>query len=167
MREWTFEAVDEHATARLGAALAAALPAGGTVALIGPLGAGKTRLVQAAATADGVDPRDVVSPTFVLLHEYQSARPIYHFDLYRITSEEEFRELGAEEYFTADGLVFIEWAEKASGCLPIERLDVRIEVTGAEARWFELRAIGEVYEAALTLIAVEMERRGDQFADTV
>ena len=70
MHRFTYDALDEAATAALGAALADLLPNGAVVALCGTLGAGKTRLVQAIAQGCGVDPRDVVSPTFVLVHEY-------------------------------------------------------------------------------------------------
>ena len=80
-----FTANDEADTERLGAALANQLPPGTVVALLGTLGSGKTRLVQAVAVALGV-PRDVVtSPTFVLVNEYTQGRlPPYHFDAYPI-----------------------------------------------------------------------------------
>ena len=72
-----FNAENEAATAALGHALADVLPAGTTVAMYGTLGAGKTRLVQAIAEGLGVDRRDVVSPTFVLIQEYRGRRMIY------------------------------------------------------------------------------------------
>src|SRR5262245_39032142 len=99
MSEFVFEAADEGATECLGAALAAALPAGVTVALCGTLGAGKTRLVQAIAAACGVPRDEVVSPTFVLCQQYHGSREINHLDAYRIADEDEFRELGVEELF--------------------------------------------------------------------
>src|SRR5579871_5394859 len=99
MNQFVFHAADEAATARLGRALADALPAASVVALIGPLGAGKTRLVQAIAAAAGVKDQEVVSPTFVLIHEYRGRVPIYHFDAYRLRDEDEFLQLGPQEYF--------------------------------------------------------------------
>ena len=93
------------------------------IALTGPLGAGKTRLVQAVAVASGVDRREVVSPTFVLVHEYHGSRPIYHLDAYRLRDDDEFLELGADEYFGPPNLVFIEWADRVRRCLPPERID--------------------------------------------
>ena len=98
------------------------------VALTGPLGAGKTRLVQAIAAACGVDRRDVVSPTFVLMHEYHGSRPIYHLDAYRLRDSDEFLQLGVEEYFTPPNLMLVEWAERVAECLPGERLEVTIGV---------------------------------------
>jgi len=145
MDRFIYEAADEAATARLGAALAELLPDGTVVALCGTLGAGKTRLVQAIAEASGVDRRDVVSPTFVLVHEYHGRRPIYHLDAYRLHDEDEFLQLGPEEYFDAAGLTLVEWADRVEGCLPPDRVQIHIEVTGAESRRFEIVALGELH----------------------
>jgi tRNA threonylcarbamoyladenosine biosynthesis protein TsaE len=149
-----FDAADEQATAALGAALAESLLAAGmdraTIALIGPLGAGKTRLVQAVAQAAGVEAGTVASPTFVLIHEYYGRVPIYHFDAYRLGSGVEFAALGPEEYFARPGWSFIEWADKVSECLPQDRLEISILPIGPTARQFTIRALGERYETVLT-----------------
>lgn len=118
---FSYDAADEAATARLGHALARVLPAGCVIGLDGTLGAGKTRLVQAVAEACGIDRRDVISPTFVLVHEYHGGRSIYHVDAYRLRDEDEFMNLGVHERFDQDVLVFIEWAER--GELPAGRAD--------------------------------------------
>ena len=149
MDRFVYEARDEAATAALGAALADALPDGCVVALCGTLGAGKTRLVQAIAEASGVDRRDVLSPTFVLIHEYRGRRPIYHLDAYRIRDEDEFWDLGPEEYFEAEGLTLVEWADRVAGCLPAERLAVYVEVTGPESRRFEIATVGQRYQPVI------------------
>ena len=109
-----YNADDEAATAALGHALAEVLPPGTTVALCGTLGAGKTRLVQAIAEGLGVNRRDVVSPTFVLIQEYHGRRMIYHIDAYRLRDDDEFQQLGPDEYFESDGLVLIEWADRVA-----------------------------------------------------
>jgi tRNA threonylcarbamoyladenosine biosynthesis protein TsaE len=153
MDRFTYEAPDEEATAALGTALAKVLPDGAVVALCGTLGAGKTRLVQAVAVASGVDRRDVASPSFVLIHEYQGRRPIYHLDAYRLRDEDEFLQLGPEEYFQAPGLTLVEWADRVEGCLPPKRIDVRIEVTGAQSRRFEIAAIGRAYGAVISRLS--------------
>ncbi|MGA2616836.1 MAG: tRNA (adenosine(37)-N6)-threonylcarbamoyltransferase complex ATPase subunit type 1 TsaE [Thermoguttaceae bacterium] len=137
-----YDAADEAATAALGAALAKVLPHNATVALRGTLGAGKTRLVQAVAEACGVDRRAVVSPTFVLIQEYQGRQTVYHIDAYRLRDEDEFLQLGPDEYFESGGLVLVEWADRVEGCLPADRVDVCIEVTGPESRRFEISAGG-------------------------
>jgi tRNA threonylcarbamoyladenosine biosynthesis protein TsaE len=132
---YTFIAGDEDDTARFGAALASVLPPSTVVGLIGTLGAGKTRLVQAVAEALGVPHGRVTSPTFVLINEYTGGRlPVYHFDTYRLKDTDEFRDLGADEYFDSDGIVFVEWADRVAELLPAERLDIRIEVTGPATR---------------------------------
>ena len=100
------------------------LPEGTVVAMYGTLGAGKTRLVQAMAEALGIDRRQVVSPTFVLIQEYHGQKTIYHIDAYRLRGEEEFLALGPDEYFESPGLALVEWADRVSACLPRERIDV-------------------------------------------
>jgi tRNA threonylcarbamoyladenosine biosynthesis protein TsaE len=140
-----YESRDEQATAALGAALEQVLPNGTTVALCGTLGSGKTRLVQAIAEAAGIDRREVLSPTFVLIQEHYGRRSIYHFDTYRLNNQQEFLALGPQEYFDGDGLVLIEWADRVRDCLPEDRIEVRIEVAGPESRRFEVSAIGEKY----------------------
>jgi tRNA threonylcarbamoyladenosine biosynthesis protein TsaE len=150
---WTYHAADEAGTERLGQALAAALPTRALVTLSGPLGAGKTRLVQAVATALGVDRRDVVSPTFVLVHEYLGPRPIVHLDAYRIRDNDEFLQLGIDEYLAADNLVFIEWAEKVARCLPDERLQITIEAGAGDERRIVLQPHGAEYVAAVEKVA--------------
>jgi tRNA threonylcarbamoyladenosine biosynthesis protein TsaE len=125
----------EQDTARLGAALAEAMLPGTTVALIGTLGAGKTRLVQAVATALGVAPGSVTSPTFVLVNEYTTGRmPIYHFDTYRLKDDDEFLELGSDEYFESDGIIFVEWADRVAHFLPRDRLEIEFDVVGESSR---------------------------------
>jgi tRNA threonylcarbamoyladenosine biosynthesis protein TsaE len=143
MEAFTYQARDEEATAALGRAMAELLPGGTVVALCGTLGAGKTRLVQAIAEACGIDRREVVSPTFVLIQEHHGRRTVYHLDAYRLRDEEEFLALGPEEYFESDGLTLIEWADRVASCLPDERCEVDIQVTGEQSRRIVVRALGE------------------------
>jgi tRNA threonylcarbamoyladenosine biosynthesis protein TsaE len=153
----TYLSPDEAATDRLGRALAATLPHGAVVALDGPLGAGKTRLIQAIAEAAGVDRRSVVSPTFVLVQEYYGQTPIYHIDAYRLSGVDEFLNLGGEEYLATDGWTFIEWAERIAGCLPDELLCIRIEPLSSGERRIELSASGAPNRDALAAIALQLQ----------
>ena len=140
MHSFTYNAKDAADTARLARALADVLETGEVVALIGPLGAGKTRLVQVVAAALGV-PVDVTSPTFVLVNEYLGGRlPVYHFDAYRLCDLDEFAELGPEEYFEGDGVTFVEWADRVAEMLPKDRLEIVIGVTGESSRHFRVQA---------------------------
>ncbi|HEY2146906.1 MAG TPA: tRNA (adenosine(37)-N6)-threonylcarbamoyltransferase complex ATPase subunit type 1 TsaE [Pirellulales bacterium] len=151
-----FEARDEASTVTLGRALADSLPPRAVVALIGPLGAGKTRLVQAVAEAAGVDPREVISPTFVLIHEYEGRVPICHFDAYRLRDEDDFLRLGPEEYFERAGWSFIEWADRVERCLPGERLEIRIEPTGPLSRRFTISALGDVDSGVIASLSTRI-----------
>jgi len=149
MEPFIFLAANEHDTERLGRTLAEILPAGTVVALIGTLGAGKTRLVQAFTAASGVPRDEATSPTFVLVNEYRGRTPIYHIDAYRLRDEDEFIELGPEEYFESGGIAFIEWADRVANCLPAERLEVRCETVGETQRRFTLTASTPALENAV------------------
>lgn len=157
MKHFVFEATDESATDRLGAAIAAVVPAGTTIALTGTLGAGKTRLVQAIAAAYGVDREEVVSPTFVLCQRYESGRRIiHHLDAYRLRDEDEFRELGVDELYGSDAITLVEWADKVLDCLPADRLEIEIEPTGRTSRRFTVgfrgtRLIGSLEQIVAVL----------------
>ena len=123
-----------------GKLLAEAISPGTVVALSGTLGAGKTRLVQAVASAMGVPGEDVTSPTFVLIQEYRGGRmPIFHFDAYRLRDEDEFLQLGPDEYFDSAGVSFVEWAERVAGALPRDHCEICIEHLDATARKFTLK----------------------------
>src|SRR5437868_15309738 len=116
---FTLDVADLAETVSFGHRLGALLFPGAVVALVGPLGAGKTHLVRAIAEGTGIaDNRAVSSPTFVLIQEYAARLPIYHFDAYRLRSEAEFLDLGAHEYFAGNGVCLVEWADRVAGALP-------------------------------------------------
>jgi len=139
---------DVAGTEALGHRLAAALFGGTVVALIGPLGAGKTQLVRAIAQGFGIsDSRVVSSPTFVLIQEYSARLPIYHFDAYRLQTAGEFLDLGAHEYFEGKGVCLVEWADRVEECLPKEHLHITLQITGDTSRRIILEGRGPRYEA--------------------
>ena len=134
--------LSESETEAFGLRLAERLQPGDVVALIGPLGAGKTRVTKAVAQGLGV-PRELVnSPTFTLIQEYSGSMPIRHCDAYRLKSPSEFRELGLEELFIADGVALIEWADRILDDLPPDRLEIHLEPTSLTARRVTLLAHG-------------------------
>jgi tRNA threonylcarbamoyladenosine biosynthesis protein TsaE len=155
--EITVDLTSETETQQLGRALGAAAQPGLVVGLVGNLGAGKTRFVQAAA--EGLDiPREAVnSPTFVLIHEYEGRLPVYHFDTYRLGDIDEFLELGADEYMSGDGVCFIEWADRMEEVLPRDRLSITFEITGELTRRLTLAAGGKVSQSVLN--ALDHRRR--------
>ena len=119
-------------TEALGKRLADILKPGSVVALIGPLGAGKTALTQAAARGLGVTER-LASPTFTVVQEYRSGRlPLYHFDVYRVNDPDDLFELGFEEYLHGDGACFIEWADLVEDMLPEDTIYIRMDYGGWE-----------------------------------
>ncbi|MEE8637760.1 MAG: tRNA (adenosine(37)-N6)-threonylcarbamoyltransferase complex ATPase subunit type 1 TsaE [Candidatus Margulisiibacteriota bacterium] len=126
-------------TVELGKKIGAFLVPNDILALIGPLGAGKTTLIQ--GIAEGVGVKDyVTSPTFIIINEYQGRIPFFHVDLYRLDKVEDIEDLGIEEYFTRDGACVIEWAEKLGNLRPKSCHEIEIEVVSENERRVNLSA---------------------------
>jgi tRNA threonylcarbamoyladenosine biosynthesis protein TsaE len=136
---------DPDATTAFGRRLAGLLFPGAVIALVGHLGAGKTHLVRAVAEGLGAPGRAVSSPTFVLIQEYRGRLPVYHFDAYRLRGAAEFFDLGAHEYFEADGVCLVEWADRVEAALPAEHLRLTLTTTGERSRRAALEARGGSY----------------------
>ena len=140
-------------TRALGRRLARLLRPGDVVLLQGPLGAGKTALAQGVGAGLGVE-APVTSPSFVLLARHDAANaaamPLYHADLYRLTTVEEVEELALAEQ-AADGVLLVEWPERGLEALPPEHLLIALEpVDGApDERRITLAAIGGRYRRVL------------------
>ena len=138
-----FQTNSVEETIALGERLARRFDVGDCVALVGDLGTGKTVLVRGIAAGLGVaDERIVSSPTYVLVQEYAGRVRLYHVDLYRLTAaEDELADLGIEEML-ADGVVVIEWADRAAGTLPRPHWLITIQPTGKASRQFTLERVG-------------------------
>jgi tRNA threonylcarbamoyladenosine biosynthesis protein TsaE len=130
----TIDLDSEDETARLGRALAELVEPGVVIGLVGPLGAGKTRLVRAIAEAQDVDPAAISSPTFVLIHEYEGRMPIYHFDAYRLQTPRAFEDLGVADYWGGNGVCLVEWADRVRDLLPDDCWMITLEPLGPTTR---------------------------------
>jgi tRNA threonylcarbamoyladenosine biosynthesis protein TsaE len=124
----------------LGERLGRALRAGDVVALIGPLGAGKTTFVQGLAAGAGVPPeRHVASPTFALVNEHPGRVALVHADLYRVERRAELEELGLDDVFDR-AAVAIEWLDRFPDAAPADRLELTLVIEDDGAR--RLSAVG-------------------------
>ena len=124
----TIMLADENAALGFARRLAAAIKPGMVIYLHGDLGAGKTTLVRGILNALGYTGR-VKSPTYTLLETYRiGGLELRHFDLYRLSSPEEWQGAGFDDEFDAENIFLIEWPEQARGCLPPADLDVRFTI---------------------------------------
>ena len=123
----------ETETQRLARDLALTLKAGDVLLLAGDLGAGKTTFVRGLAEGLGIDPEDVSSPTFTLLHEYRGGRlNLYHADLYRL-DRTATDDLGLDETGVKDGVLAIEWPDRLSHDIPGAKV-IRLEIVNDTSR---------------------------------
>ena len=138
-------------TRALGERLGRALRAGDVVLLSGELGAGKTVFVQGMARGLGYE-GPVSSKSFVIMGEYAGREKLYHADLYRLDEPELVDDLALDE-ISADGVLVVEWPERAEYVLPLEHLLIRFEVTGVETRRLHLEPRGGRAEALAKALA--------------
>ena len=114
-----------------GVSFAKTLKGGDVVLLSGEMGAGKTVFAKGVAKGLGIDD-EILSPTYAYMNDYYGK--LYHFDCYRLTSGAQAEALGLCDYFYADGVCLIEWAENIAEVLPEKVLKVTIKKTGEEER---------------------------------
>lgn len=127
-------------TEAVAAALARTLRGGEVIALHGELGAGKTQFARGIVAGLGGDPRDVSSPTFVLLNVYDTpALKVFHLDAYRVHGGEDFESIGFAELLEQGGVVVVEWPTRVGGLLPSARIDVYLQPTSPTARRIRIR----------------------------
>lgn len=148
-----FETHSAAETRRLGRRIAALLQPGDAILLQGDLGAGKTCLAQGIGA--GLRVKEAVkSSSFVLVNEYSGRLHVHHADLFRLEDPQQVFELALEEN-AEDGLLLVEWPERAMQELPPQHLLVHIEITGDKSRRLRLEARGERYQAVLRALAPE------------
>jgi tRNA threonylcarbamoyladenosine biosynthesis protein TsaE len=154
LRLWS---ADEAATRAIGAALAGLLGPGDVVGLAGDLGAGKTRLVQGAADALGAE-GPVLSPTFMLVREYDGDPPVHHVDAYRLSGPLELEDLGLEDVLSPEAVVFVEWADRVAAALPESWLELVLHIRDGDQRQIEVRPHGPAWARRWQPLAAALDR---------
>jgi tRNA threonylcarbamoyladenosine biosynthesis protein TsaE len=138
----------------LGRRLGAAMQVGDVVALVGPLGSGKTTFAQGVARGLEVPPdRHIASPTFALVNQHPGRVPFLHADLYRLENEAELAELGLDEAFERMAAA-IEWADRFPDALPADRLTITISSDAGGGRQLLLEAQGSRGDRLRAALAV-------------
>jgi len=123
-------------TIQLGRKIGSQLKGGEIIAVCGPLGSGKTHLIKGIAAGAGAkDRRNINSPTFVIVNEYEGRLDIYHIDAYRLNSVSEFEMLGFDDFCYPQSVVLIEWADKIESALQtMDYIRVELEHAGETER---------------------------------
>jgi tRNA threonylcarbamoyladenosine biosynthesis protein TsaE len=142
-------------TKELGKTVGRVLFPGAIILLSGELGTGKTVFACGVASGLGVA-TPVTSPSFTLLNAHQGRLAFYHFDLYRLDSEQDLLEIGLDELLTADGVCLVEWADRFPDFFTEPALRVKITAEGPDRRRFYFAAGGDDYAA----IMAELETGG-------
>jgi tRNA threonylcarbamoyladenosine biosynthesis protein TsaE len=151
-REVVFDLPTAEATRHLGEKLGRLLAVGHVVALVGPLGSGKTTFAQGLARGLEVPPdRHVASPTFALVNEHPGRVPFLHADFYRVAREAELAELGLEEAYDRAAAA-LEWADRFPQVVPADHLELTFAPTGELTRRATLRARGPRSAAVLAAL---------------
>lgn len=123
------------------------LKGGDIIALSGDLGSGKTCFTGGLAKGLGLSEEyRITSPTFTLINEYQGRCNLYHFDVYRLNGCKEFEELGYEEYFSNNGVVAIEWAEKIESILPENIISIKFDYVDESTRKIIIKGSKDMLE---------------------
>ena len=144
MHDFTISTYSPEQTRKLGSYIGHLAEGNDIYLLSGNLGTGKTHLVQGIAFGLGVK-EYACSPSFMIAREYHGRLTLYHLDLYRLDHLEEIVDLGMEEYFGADSVCVIEWAEKGSGVLPGDNLTIHLEHISENGRKIAFIPLGQRY----------------------
>ena len=131
-----------------GAALARVLEPGAVIAYRGDLGAGKTAFTRGRARGLGVK-ESVTSPTYTIVNEYLSgSMPLFHFDMYRLGSEDELFDIGWEDYLERGGVCAVEWSENVWGAME-DAVIVTISRLGEDTRKIEIEGGDRIADLSL------------------
>jgi tRNA threonylcarbamoyladenosine biosynthesis protein TsaE len=131
----------QEQTEGFAARLATTFGPGDVLILVGPLGAGKTAFVRGLASGMNLNADSVNSPSYTFINEYRGATPLYHFDLYRMRNTTELTEIGWDDYLGRNGVVVVEWGERAQNLLPARYYRLTFNILTETEREIEVSLI--------------------------
>ncbi len=143
MEKYNYISKSAEDTKKLGQKIGNIAEPGIIILLSGDLGSGKTLLVKGIGSVLGINEREITSPSYTLINEYQNHQTLYHMDLYRLSRKEDLYDIGFEEYFDKEGILAIEWPEIADDLIPDEYIKLTFEIIDIEERKIEIEIYGE------------------------
>ena len=147
-------------TEQLGKRIGSLLHPGCFVALQGDLGGGKTCLTRGVVASLAPQSAHLVaSPTYAIMNCYPGDTPVYHFDFYRLTGDDDIAELGFEELFYGDGVCIVEWSERLTELLPPDVLTILFEYAGDDRRMITMTSSGQKSDALLEQLEDELQNK--------
>lgn len=146
-------------TERLGSIIGSLLQPGSFLALRGDLGGGKTCFTRGVVASLAPQSKGLVaSPTYAIMNCYPGSTPVYHFDFYRLTCDDDIAELGFEEYFYGDGVCVVEWSERLAELMPPDVLTLLFEYAGDEKRRITITGSGSKSDTVLECLAGKLRQ---------
>jgi tRNA threonylcarbamoyladenosine biosynthesis protein TsaE len=147
-------------TEALGAGIGSLLQPGSFLALRGDLGGGKTCLSRGVVASLAPQSSGLVaSPTYAIMNCYPGNTPVYHFDFYRLTGDDDIAELGFEEYFYGDGVCVVEWSERLVELLPADVLTLLFEYAGEDQRLITITSSGQKSDSVIERLAERLQQQ--------
>ncbi len=147
-------------TEALGESLGSLLQPGSFLALRGDLGGGKTCLTRGVVAALAPQSAHLVaSPTYAIMNSYPGNTPVYHFDFYRLTGDDDIAELGFEEFFYGDGVCVVEWSERLVELLPADVLTLRFEYAGDDRRLITITGSGQKSDNVIERLSERLQKQ--------
>jgi tRNA threonylcarbamoyladenosine biosynthesis protein TsaE len=147
-------------TESLGASIGTLLQPGSFLALQGTLGGGKTCLTRGVVASLAPQSAHLVaSPTYAIMNCYPGNTPVYHFDFYRLTGDDDIAELGFEEFFYGDGVCVVEWSERLVELMPDDVLTLMFEYAGDDRRLITITSSGKKTDSILKHLAERLHQQ--------
>ena len=141
---WELVSNSPQETYDLGRLIAKNLKDGDVAALSGTLGSGKTSLVKGIANGLGIE-ENITSPTYTIINEYRkndsNSPPLYHIDVYRLSGDKDFEDIGGVEILNSEGISLVEWSERIPKSLPNNAISISIEITGHSSRLIKINGL--------------------------